>query len=70
MKIKSDTVKHNADKLLEALENLFGKIEIDQQITRRLMHRIQSSILSIEKILVLMRTYLHKWRDKLRRVMI
>ena len=64
MKIQSDTVKHNAEKLLEALENFFGKIETDQQITRRLMNRIPSSILSIEKILVLMRTYLQKWREK------
>ena len=41
MKIQSDTVKHNAEKLLEALE--IFKIETDQQITRRLMNRIQSS---------------------------
>ena len=43
MKIQSDTVKHNAEKLLEALENCVVKIETDQQITRRLMNRIQSS---------------------------
>ena len=43
MKIQSDTVKHNAEKLLEALEIFFGKIETDQHITRRLMNIIQSS---------------------------
>ena len=43
MNIQSDTVKHNAEKLLEALEICFGKIETDQHITRRLMNRIQSS---------------------------
>ena len=44
MKIQSDTVRTNAEKLLEALENYYGKIETDQQITRRLMNRIQSNI--------------------------
>ena len=38
-----NTVRNNAEKLLEALEIFVGKIETDKQVTIRLMNRIQSN---------------------------